>query len=268
MQLSAPGLGHDRDATNSPACHCIYTVALYHFQAVSNVWFAMTLTPPASISDHASSSDAHQRQGFGPRLRRLHSRIGKAHHQAEGMGFSKALLAGQATPRQLAALMRALAPAYALLEQQAPAAARALGSGAIPWADLARSTALAHDLATLAGLPATPPSPAAEAWLAQLHTLAREAPHRLMAHVYVRYGGDLSGGQQLGEQARLILAAAGLPNLSFWVFDRPTAALKQGLHDGFEQLQLSAQQEEELLAEAESAFHATQRLLAELAPLR
>lgn len=30
--------------------------------------------------------------GFGPRMRRLHARIGRAHHQAEGMGFSRALL--------------------------------------------------------------------------------------------------------------------------------------------------------------------------------
>lgn len=228
----------------------------------------MTLTPPASISDHANASDTQQRKGLGPRLRKLHGRIGKAHHQAEGMVFSKALLAGQATPLQLAALIRALAPAYALLEQQGPAAAAALGSDAIPWGDLARSAALAHDLAQLSALPATPPSPAAAAWLEQLAALAQTAPHRLMAHVYVRYGGDLSGGQQLAEQARLILAAAGLPNLSFWVFDRPITALKQALHDGFEQLQLSAPQEQELLEEAELAFHATQRLLADLAALR
>ena len=228
----------------------------------------MTTTPPASISDHASAQDAQLRRGFGPRVRKLHARIGKAHHQAEGMGFSRALLAGAATPLQLAALIRALAPAYRLLEQQAPAAAQALGEHSIPWNALARSTALDHDLAKLAGLPATPASPAAQAWLQQLEQLAATAPHRLLAHVYVRYGGDLSGGQQLAEQARLILERAALPSLSFWVFERPLVELKAGLHDGFEALQLSDPQEQELLEEAEAAFHATQRLLAELAELR
>jgi heme oxygenase len=228
----------------------------------------MTTSPLPSISDHASPQDAQLRKGFGPRVRKLHARIGKAHHQAEGMSFSKALLAGAATPLQLAALIRALAPAYRLLEQQAPAAAQALGDQSIPWNALVRTTALEHDLAKLAVLAATPASPAAQAWLEQLEQLATTAPHRLLAHVYVRYGGDLSGGQQLAEQARLILERAALPSLSFWVFERPLAELKAGLHDGFEELQLSDQQEQELLEEAEAAFHATQRLLAELAELR
>jgi heme oxygenase len=227
----------------------------------------MTITPPASISDHASAQDAQLRRGFGPRLRRLHARIGKAHHQAEGMTFSRALLAGEATPLQLAALIRALAPAYRLLEQEGPAAAQVLGARSIPWNALARSTALDHDLAKLAALPATPDSTTAQAWLEHLHTLAATAPHRLLAHAYVRYGGDLSGGQQLAEQARQILERAGLPSLSFWVFERPLAELEAGLHGGFEELQLAEQQEQELLEEAEAAFHATQRLLAELAAI-
>ena len=224
----------------------------------------MTTSHPGSISGHANPADAALRKGFGPRVRKLHARIGKAHHQAEGMVFSRALLEGRATPLQLAALLRALAPAYALLEQRVPELASALGATASPWASLARCAALEHDLATLAALPATPASAAAAIWLEQLRVLAQQAPHRLMAHVYVRYGGDLSGGQQLAVQANSILASDGLPPLSFWVFERPTAELKQALHDAFEQLDLSPEEEEELLEEAEGAFHATQRLLAEL----
>ena len=221
----------------------------------------------ASISHHATAVDAARRQGFGPRVRRLHARIGKAHHQAEGMAFSRALLAGEATPLQLAALIRALAPAYALLEERSPELAAALGAREIPWAALTRHTALEHDAAKLAALPATPASAAGAVWLERLAVLAREAPHRLMAHVYVRYGGDLSGGQQLAAQAQAILAAHGLPALEFWAFSQPIAALKQQLHDGFEALDLSPAEEEELLEESEQAFLLTQRLLAELAEL-
>lgn len=221
----------------------------------------------AAISAHAGGDDAALRKGFGPRVRRLHARIGAAHRQAEGMVFSRALLAGQVSPFQLAALLRALRPAYELLEQQGPELAAALGSTSIPWAGLGRSQALAQDVQALAALPAAPASAAAALWLEQLRVLAQQAPHRLMAHVYVRYGGDLSGGQQLGAQADAILQAHGLPALQFWAFDRSTAELKQALHDGFEQLDLSPAEEEELLEEAESAFRATQRLLAELAEL-
>jgi len=219
---------------------------------------------PAAISSHAGMADAQMRHGFGPRVRRLHARIGKAHHQAEGMAFSRALLSGQARPQQLAAMIRALAPAYALLEQEAPALASALGAEGFPWDGLARSAALAHDLALLSALPATPPSAAAAIWMEQLRELVQRAPHRLMAHVYVRYGGDLSGGQQLAEQANAILRGQGLSPLSFWVFPEAAAALKLSLHNAFEAMDLSPVEEEELLEEAERAFHTTQRLLAEL----
>jgi heme oxygenase len=220
-----------------------------------------------SISDHATAADALRRRGFGPRVRRLHARIGKAHHQAEGMRFSRSLLNGQATPLQLAALIRALLPAYALLEERAPALAAGLDSQGIPWQELARREALEHDVAKLACLPATPASPAAASWLERLRQVADEAPHRLMAHIYVRYGGDLSGGQQLAEQANAIFATEGLPALSFWAFSLPIADLKARLHDGFETLKLSDLQEEELLAESELAFLLTQKLLAELGAL-
>ncbi|MFM7313154.1 MAG: biliverdin-producing heme oxygenase [Cyanobium sp.] len=225
----------------------------------------MSTPHAASISDHAGPAEARLRQAFGPRVRRLHARIGKAHHRVEGMEVSRALLEGRADPLQLAALLRDLAPAYALLEREAPHLAAPLGATAIPWRALARSTALRHDLAVLSVLPATPASAAADGWLKHLQFLCRQAPHRLMAHVYVRYGGDLSGGQQLGQQANATLAARGLPGLMFWTFERPIARLKQELHDGFEAMDLAAAEEAELLEEAELAFRLTQRLLAELA---
>jgi len=225
----------------------------------------MTATP--SISDHARPADAVARKGFGPRVRKLHGRIGAAHHKAEGMDFSRALLAGEASPLQLAALLRALVPAYELIEERGPELAAALGAEAMPWGDLARTAALRHDAAKLAAIEATPPSQAATAWLAHLQELAQQAPHRFMAHVYVRYGGDLSGGQQLAEQANAILARHGMPPVEFWHFPRPTAELKHAFHDAFEQLDLSEPEEEELLEEAVLAFHATQKLLAELGTL-
>jgi heme oxygenase len=227
----------------------------------------MTSTIPAPISDHARPADAALRKGFGPRVRRLHGRIGAAHHQAEGMTFSRALLEGRATPRQLAALIRALVPAYELIESAGPALAEELGAGALPWGDLARSSALRHDLAITAAAGPTPESAAAASWLVRLRDLAATAPHRFLAHVYVRYGGDLSGGQQLAEQANAILAAHGLPAVEFWQFQRPVPELKQALHDAFEQLRLSEAEEEEMLQESVEAFLLTQRLLAELGEL-
>ena len=222
---------------------------------------------PSSISDHADSADAQLRRGFGPRVRKLHARIGKAHHKAEGMAFSRSLLQGEATPIQIAGLMRALLPAYSLLEDEAPTLASALGAESIPWSALARRSALEHDIAVLSSIDRTPLSAAGVIWHEHLKTLVRQAPHRLMAHVYVRYGGDLSGGQQLAEKANAIISREGLSPLSFWSFEQEVPKLKQALHDGFEEMDLSEAEEEELLEEAEVAFGETQRLLAELADL-
>lgn len=235
--------------------------------ASSSASAAPPATSPSDLSDHASPADLAARKGFGPRVRRLHGRIGAAHHQAEGMEFSRALLDGQASPLQLAALIRALGPGYALIEQQGPELAAALGAIDFPWAALARSAALAADTAALATAPATPRSAAAALWLEHLQALAQQAPHRFLAHVYVRYGGDLSGGQQLAQQANAILAAHGLPAVRFWAFDQPLPVLKAALHDAFEQLDLSEAEESELLDEAVVAFQDTQRLLAELGAL-
>jgi heme oxygenase len=179
------------------------------------------------------------------------------------MAFSRALLEERATPTQIVALLRSLGPAYALIDGWTPVLAARLGVPDGPWPSLARRAALAHDLALLSPMPGEPPA-AALLWIDRLRQLADKEPHRFLAHVYVRYGGDLSGGQQLAGRANAILRRAGFPALSFWVFDQPVAELKHALHDAFERLTLTEEQEAQLLDEAEEAFRATQRLLAQL----
>ncbi len=157
-----------------------------------------------SISEHIQPEGVVTAQ-LGPRLRKLHSRIGKAHHQTEGMVFSKKLLRAEATPLQIAALLRSLAPAYNLLEDLAPYLATSLGSTEMPWESLRRTENLDNDIKSLSVIGQTPRSEALNQWLALIKELAGTAPHRLLAHVYVRYGGDLSGGQQIGEKTEEIL---------------------------------------------------------------
>ncbi len=216
------------------------------------------------ISEHINQRVNVASAELGPRLRKLHSRIGKAHRQAEGMVFSKKLLNGKASPLQIAALLRSLAPAYHLLEDLAPYLATSLGSTEIPWESLRRSEYLDNDIKSLSTICETPKSEALNQWLALIKKLAAMAPHRLIAHVYVRYGGDLSGGQQIAEKAKEILVRSGFKPPSFWTFDEPIAELKQQLHDGIEQIMLTGKEEAELVDEAENAFYITQSLLREL----
>ena len=149
-----------------------------------------------------------------------------------------------------------------------------LGHSGIPWADLSRHQTLEQDVAAHADVVAHHPELAeldalVETVVTSLTTLAKESPARFLAHVYVRYGGDLSGGQQLAVQANEILAKAGLPPVNFWNFPRPIAELKQELHNGIEQWPLTDAEEAALLEEAPAGFRLNQKLLralAELAP--
>ena len=102
--------------------------------------------PSPALSIHPAASPR-----LGPRLRRLHRVIGPAHRDAEGLPFARALLNGQASPRQIAALLRALLPIYTALETHCANLPPALREAGIPWADLARRQALQHDAAALAG---------------------------------------------------------------------------------------------------------------------
>lgn len=218
-----------------------------------------------ALNGQRDSSVASFQVSHGPRLQRLHRRLAEAHQEAEARGFLHQLLDGHATPRQIAGLIRGLAPGYRLLEALAPPIAKAFGSTAIPWPALMRSDALDHDLFCFPGSLHTPPSGVSEEWQHRIRMLAAQQPHCLLAHVYVRYGGDLLGGQGLALLVNLSLQSAGYQSLLFWGFPCSVSLLKEQFHAGFEQLQLTEQQDDEFLDEVVNACHFTQRLLAELA---
>ena len=218
-----------------------------------------------ALNGQRDSSVASFQVSHGPRLQRLHRRLAEAHPEAEAMGFLHQFLDGRATPRQIAGLIRGLAPGYRLLEALAPPIAKAFGSTAIPWPALMRSDALDHDLFCFPGSLHTPPSGFSMEWQRRIRMLAAQHPHCLLAHVYVRYGGDLLDGQGLGPYVNLSLQAAAYEPLLFWDFPYSVSLLREQFHAGFEQLQLTEQQDDEFLDEAVNACHLNQSLLVELA---
>lgn len=189
---------------------------------------------------------------LGARLQKLHRVIGASHRDAEGMVFSKDLLPGSASPLPIAAFIRSLLPIYTAVEaliEQLPDPPKTSG---IPWHALSRHRTLEENVAALTALEASPASldALANELIACLTCLAETAPGRFLAHVYVRYGGDLSGSQQLAQQANSILSKACLPELQSWSFPMPIAELKQQLHDGIDLLPLVHNEETNLLEEA------------------
>ena len=65
----------------------------------------------------------------------------------------------------------------------------------------------------------SPPAPL-QAYIARLESLSQSQPHLLLAHAYVRYLGDLSGGQYIGTRIRDAYSLPGADGLQFYQFSR------------------------------------------------
>jgi len=142
------------------------------------------------------------------------------HSAAEASGFVTELLEGRLPRAAYAALLAQTHLVYEVLEELV--AAHAGHPEVQPFADpaLVRLPSLAADLAHLLGpswREALVPLPATERYLARLREVG-DRPSALVAHHYVRYLGDLSGGQVI---RRLVGRAYDLDTdgVRFYVFD-------------------------------------------------
>ena len=202
---------------------------------------------------------------------RLREATAELHHTAERSALMQALLRGQTTPQHYAQLLQQLLPLYAALEPRM--AARVAASDAPAWLreawapGLARLAALRHDIATLAAPPAAP-LPATQAYvdrLAALDGTPAQRDARLLAHVYVRHLGDLSGGQVL--QRTLARAFGSADGLRFHQFGDAAAVaqLKARLRGALAALPAQGPLADAAVDEALWAFAQHIRLFDELA---
>ena len=161
-------------------------------------------------------------------------------------------------------------PVYAALEHGLARHATSPAVGEIHRRELARLAALEHDVAHLAGagwrdLPLTP---AALHYAARIETAALGAGELLIAHAYVRYFGDLSGGQVL---KRLIAESFRLrpEDLRFYEFDDidDPAVFKQGYRQSFDRAMRAVADPEAVLEEAVAAFEFNIRISDEVRSL-
>jgi heme oxygenase len=142
-------------------------------------------------------------EGFAARLR---TGTAEVHAEAEEAAFVRQLMGGQGSLADHAALLRQLRFVYAEFEALEPQAA-ADDPRLVAFLDprLARSARIVADLDHLlgegAGLDAVPGA-ATSAYLVRLREVASTSPTGLLAHHYVRYLGDLSGGQVISAMLR------------------------------------------------------------------
>ena len=201
---------------------------------------------------------------------RLKTETRALHTAAERSRFMGVLLRGQMQRSAYLALLHNLHAIYAALEPALVhhAAHPALAPVFAP--ALFRTNALEHDLHALdqADAPrAAALQPATLAYVSRVHEIDAAEPELLLAHAYVRYLGDLSGGQMLRRIVAQGRSFDGSGAVAFYEFGdaAETHALTQAFRAGLGSIDVAKASEDAIVEEARSAFELHRRLFDELA---
>lgn len=214
----------------------------------------------------STSSDAGTNTPLSTRLR---TETQEAHSQAEHSGFVADLLDGK-LPRE--AYAELLAQSY-LIYRELEAAGRAQAGDRVVDSllsdDLLREQALEADLAYLRGADwrdSVVALPATERYVERIRTRAGTDPVAFAAHHYIRYLGDLSGGQVI---RRRVGDAYGLTEdgVRFYIFDRipKPKPFKDAYRDALDAADFTPEQERRLIDEVNTVYALNRDLFDDLA---
>ncbi|MDK4275376.1 biliverdin-producing heme oxygenase [Corynebacterium accolens] len=197
----------------------------------------------------------------------LREETAHAHENAERSAFMQRLISGELTAEAAADLGGQLWFVYESLERAVRSVADTPIASAVADPRLERRFALEADLAALVGgdwrekiriLPAT------ASYVARLEEISGSAVE-VVAHHYVRYLGDVSGGQVIA--ARLGALYDIEPDaLNFYDFSAigKIPPYRKGYRERLDSLILTADEREALLVEAQRAFAFNSAIFAEL----
>lgn len=202
---------------------------------------------------------------------RLRAETSALHAQAEQTPFMADLIGGRLDRRAYCLMLRNLEPVYRAMEGGLAAHARQPDVAPIIEPALFRTSALRQDLQFLHGRSwehELALLPSGLAYEQRLLAIAQASPGLLAAHAYVRYLGDLSGGQMLRDITSLSLGLGpGRRGMEFYEFGDAAAVrgLTQALRAGLNQVALTQAGQDAIVAEAKWAFETHCTLFAELA---
>jgi heme oxygenase len=193
----------------------------------------------------------------------------KAHTMAENTGFVSCFLKGVVDKASYRTLVADLWYVYSAMEEEIGKLTDHPVVGPIAFPQLNRREALEKDLAYYFGgdwrkqIQATP---GAQAYVARLHQVAREAPELLVGHHYTRYIGDLSGGIILKNIAQKAMNLGEHDGLRFYEFDAipDEKAFKTTYRATLDALPIDQATADRIVAEANEAFHCNMRMFQEL----
>ncbi|MBC8086219.1 MAG: biliverdin-producing heme oxygenase [Phycisphaerae bacterium] len=132
-----------------------------------------------------------------PLSHRLRTETKEAHTTAERSGIMRDVLRGVVSRDAYVALLVNLRALYNALEVQLDAHQHHAALASVNWAALKRTAALDSDINRFSGKSAgsMPLEPSTHEYVQHLHDLGAHSPAQLFPHAYLRYLGDLYGGQ-------------------------------------------------------------------------
>lgn len=201
-----------------------------------------------------------------PLSKRLRKETKLAHRLVEATHLARAFFRGKLTKETYAEGLARIYPVYVTMERAlraAPATSR-LAPFVLP--HVFRTDALLEDLAYF-GVAPEPVRPGASARYADhVAQLVDRSPERLVAHAYVRYMADVSGGVLAGKVAQRALklpTRQGLSFLSFPTIPDP-AVFRQDFRRRLDAFPTGEEEATRIVAEANLAFDLNRALADEL----
>lgn len=189
----------------------------------------------------------------------LRSATRTLHAEVERAGIMPGLLRGELPLPVYVALLRNLHSIYATLEPLLTGLAHDPRIGPFCRAEIFRAPALERDLTALSSergwleLPVQDPT---RAYVGRLLSTAKDDPVRLVAHAYVRYLGDLNGGQLLARTVSRLTEGLTTPCVAFYDFGGKVAAANHArdFRDALDSVSLTGTEVTSVVDEAMWAF--------------
>ncbi|NJM47217.1 MAG: heme oxygenase (biliverdin-producing) [Alkalinema sp. RU_4_3] len=193
----------------------------------------------------------------------------KAHTMAENTGFIACFLRGTVEKNSYRKLVANLYFVYSAMEEAMHGLKDHPVMGKMYFPELDRKASLESDLLYYYGpnwQSEIKASEATQAYVAQIKKVAAEDPEKLIAHLYTRYIGDLSGGQIL---KKIAVNAMGLnegEGTGFYEFDQieDEKAFKTMYRSTLDSLPVSEEKGDAIVEEANDAFHHNMNMFQEL----
>lgn len=193
----------------------------------------------------------------------------KSHTMAENMGFIKCFLRGVVEKNSYRKLAANLYYVYGAMEAEMERLKDHPALAPVYFPELNRRTALEQDLAFYYGpqwQAEVSLSPAGQAYVDRIHTIAREQPELLVAHLYTRYLGDLSGGQILKKIAVTAMNLEDGQGTAFYEFEQipDEKVFKTHYRAAMDALPVNQETADAIVAEANAAFGMNMKMFDEL----